>query len=209
MAKRFAQRWHSPWLCPATLNYANYSNSLIFFFFLSLSCFFFFAPPDFSWLAAPWLESRPRWRKTATRKQFHWTNVFFFFGTTYWHVVSGSVKHCQCFDFERESMWSQSRHFQTWQNQQDVNKVLWVKTQQMNQFFCCSCQKHMRAGQFSLSWHIQIRVRLPPPLPKKEDSRDSHSSQLSTRKTWHCDCSGNNKVTLRIRGYTVYGISEC
>lgn len=31
MAKRFAHCWHSPWLCPATLNYANYYNSLIFF----------------------------------------------------------------------------------------------------------------------------------------------------------------------------------
>lgn len=41
MAKRFAQCWHSPWLCPATLIYANYYNSLIFFFFffsLLLQC---------------------------------------------------------------------------------------------------------------------------------------------------------------------------
>lgn len=38
MAKRFAQCWHPPWLCPATLNYANYYNSLIFFFFLIQSC---------------------------------------------------------------------------------------------------------------------------------------------------------------------------
>lgn len=39
MAKRFAQCWHSPWLCPATLIYANYYNSLIFFFFFSVSSF--------------------------------------------------------------------------------------------------------------------------------------------------------------------------
>lgn len=29
---RFTQCWHPPWLCPATLNYANYYNSLIFLF---------------------------------------------------------------------------------------------------------------------------------------------------------------------------------
>lgn len=43
MAKRFAQCWHSLWLCPATLNYANYYNSLIYFlffyFFNSVSAF--------------------------------------------------------------------------------------------------------------------------------------------------------------------------
>lgn len=46
MAKRFAQCWHSLWLCPATLNYANYYNSLIYFLF-----FYFFlirSPPSVS-----------------------------------------------------------------------------------------------------------------------------------------------------------------
>lgn len=53
MAKDSPKRWHSPQLCPATLNYANYSNSLIFFllpssFSLLYDCILLFHLPVLS-----------------------------------------------------------------------------------------------------------------------------------------------------------------
>lgn len=77
---------------------------------------------------------------------------FFFSGTSYWHVICGSLKDCQCLDFESENM---RRYFQTWRIKQYVNKVLLVKTQQINQLFTETKQTHTHTcvGQFSCSSH--------------------------------------------------------
>lgn len=64
----------------------------ILWYFFSFAKLFLFSPSDFSWLAAPRLESRPHWWKTATRKQFHWATFFFLFvGTSHWQAEAWKI----------------------------------------------------------------------------------------------------------------------
>lgn len=80
-----------PWIMPII--------PILWFFFFSFAKLFFFCSP---WLfmargSLTWIP--PSLAKNGHTQTIPLDNFFFFFGTSYWHVVSGSMKHLSVFWF--------------------------------------------------------------------------------------------------------------